>query len=366
MAAAFLPGGSRTELRSVPLPVPGPGQVLLEVRASTICGSDLRAIYREHLGSGPEAYQGVIGGHEPCGRVVAVGEQCLATEVGDRRVVYHISGCGLCAECRRGYRIGCLSAQRAAYGWQRDGGHAEYLLAEEKDLLPLPDALSYLDGACVACGFGTAYEALRRADVSGADTVLIVGLGPVGLAAGMLARALGSPHVIGTDPSADRRAQAESLRAVDRAVTTEELGAQLGEGAHVAVDCSGSGAGQSTALRSVRRWGRVVLVGEGGTLTTDVSAELIHKQITVHGSWVSSVEHMRELLENLDRWGLHPERIVTHPFALEDVEAAYRTADSGIGGKIAIVPVGADGDRAEDGRAEGDRAESSRAAGGLA
>jgi threonine dehydrogenase-like Zn-dependent dehydrogenase len=342
MAAAFLPGGSRTELRSVPLPVPGPGQVLLEVRASTICGSDLRAIYREHLGSGPEAYQGVIGGHEPCGRVVAVGEQCLATEVGDRRVVYHISGCGLCAECRRGYRIGCLSAQRAAYGWQRDGGHAEYLLAEEKDLLPLPDALSYLDGACVACGFGTAYEALRRADVSGADTVLIVGLGPVGLAAGMLARALGSP------------------------VTTEELGAQLGEGAHVAVDCSGSGAGQSTALRSVRRWGRVVLVGEGGTLTTDVSAELIHKQITVHGSWVSSVEHMRELLENLDRWGLHPERIVTHTFALEDVEAAYRTADSGIGGKIAIVPVGADGDRAEDGRAEGDRAESSRAAGGLA
>lgn len=338
MQAAFLPGGSRTELRPVPVPVPGPGQVLLAVKASTICGSDLRAIYREHLGSGPEAYQGVVGGHEPCGQVVAVGADVLDTAVGDRRVVYHISGCGLCEECRRGYPIGCLSEHRAAYGWQRDGGHAEYLLAEEKDLLPLPDSLTYLDGACVACGFGTAYEALRRADVTGADTVLIVGLGPVGLAAGMLARALGSPDVIGTDPSARRRKQALEMDAVDHAVEADDLAERLGEGAQVALDCSGKGAGQSTALRSTRRWGRTVLVGEGGTLTTDVSAELIHKQITLHGSWVTSIHHMRELLENLDRWGLHPDRIVTHRFGLEQVYEAYRTADSAVGGKVAVVP----------------------------
>ena len=181
---------------------------MLEVRASTICGSDLRAIYREHLGEGPEAYQDVIGGHEPCGVVVAVGDGCVDTLVGDRRVVYHISGCGVCEQCRLGYAIGCLSPRRAAYGWQRDGGHAEYLLAEEKDLLHLPDSLSYLDGACVACGFGTAYEPLRRLNVSGADTVLVVGLGPVGLAVGMLAKALGSPLVVGTDPSQSRRDQA--------------------------------------------------------------------------------------------------------------------------------------------------------------
>lgn len=337
MRGAYLPGGSRTELRDVPVPVPGRGQVLLEVRASTICGSDLRAIYREHLGSGAEAYQGVIGGHEPCGQVVAVGEGCLDTEVGDRRVVYHISGCGLCEECRRGYPIGCLSPQRAAYGWQRDGGHAEYLLAEEKDLLALPDSLSYLDGACVACGFGTAYEALRRADVSGADTVLIVGLGPVGLAAGMLATALGAPLVVGTDPSASRREQALALGAVDQAVEGDALADVLPDGAHVAVDCSGSGAGQSSTLRNTRRWGRTVLVGEGGTLTTDVSAELIHRQITLYGSWVTSVQRMRELLENLDRWGMHPGHVVTHTYPLADVDQAYRTADSGVGGKVAIV-----------------------------
>lgn len=342
MRAAYLPGGSTTELRTVDVPRPGYGQVLLRVRASTICGSDLRAIYREHLGSGPEAYQGVVGGHEPCGEIVDVGEGCRDSEVGDRRVVYHISGCGTCAECRRGYPIGCLSEYRAAYGWQRDGGHAEYLLAEEKDLLPLPDSLSYLDGACVACGFGTAYEALRRAEVSGADVVLVTGLGPVGLAVGLLARALGSTLVVGTDPSAQRCAQAADLQAVHHAVPESELATLLGEGAHVAVDCSGSGAGQATALRHTRRWGRAVMVGEGGTLTMDVSQDLIHRQITMHGSWVSSVEHMRELLENLDRWGLHPEVVVTDRFSLEQVDAAYRTADAGSGGKVAIVadPIG--------------------------
>lgn len=340
MRGVYLPGGSRVDIRDVVVPTPGPGQVLLKVRASTICGSDLRAIYREHLGSGPEAYQDVVGGHEPCGEVVEVGPGCLDTKVGDRRVVYHISGCGVCDECRKGYKIGCTSSARRAYGWQRDGGHAEYLLADEEDLLPLPDSLTFLDGACVACGFGTAYEALRRADTNGGDTVLITGLGPVGLAAGLLAQALGATTVVGTDPDPNRRALAAELGAVTAAVTADEIADALPGGAHVAVDCSGSGAGQSTALRNTRRWGRTVLVGEGGTLTTDVSHEIIHKQITVIGSWVSSSYRMSELLQNLDRWGLHPEITVTHRYALDDAEEAYRFADTGVGGKVGIVSDG--------------------------
>ena len=184
MLAAYLPGNSTIRLAEVERPVPGPGQVLLAMKASTICGSDLRAIYREHLGEGPEAYQGVIGGHEPAGQVVEVGPGVHRLGVGARVVVYHISGCGQCDECRRGYQISCTSPRRAAYGWQRDGGHADFLLAEERDLLELPDSLTYLDGACVACGFGTAYEALCRVDLSGRDRLLITGLGPVGLAVG--------------------------------------------------------------------------------------------------------------------------------------------------------------------------------------
>ena len=109
------------------------------MRASTICGSDIRAIYREHPQGDPaEMYQGVVAGHEPAGEVVAVGPGAVRLSVGDRVCVYHISGCGQCDSCVRGYQISCSSPRRAAYGWQRDGGHADLILAEERDCIVLP------------------------------------------------------------------------------------------------------------------------------------------------------------------------------------------------------------------------------------
>jgi threonine dehydrogenase-like Zn-dependent dehydrogenase len=114
MAGVVLPGDSTVSPVTKEVPEPGHGQVLLRMKASSICGSDIRAIYREHLGHGPEAYQGVVAGHEPCGQVVEVGPGCRRLAEGDRVVVYHISGCGLCEECRRGYLIGCTDPSRAA------------------------------------------------------------------------------------------------------------------------------------------------------------------------------------------------------------------------------------------------------------
>jgi len=128
MLAAFLPGNSSVEMRTVPVPSPQHGEVLLRVKASTICGSDIRCIYHEHLGKGPEGYQGVIAGHEPSGQIVEAGPGCRLFKTGDRVIVYHISGCGVCNDCRRGYMISCTSEKyRRAYGWQRDGGMADYM-----------------------------------------------------------------------------------------------------------------------------------------------------------------------------------------------------------------------------------------------
>jgi threonine dehydrogenase-like Zn-dependent dehydrogenase len=339
MRGVYLPGQRRVDIREVDDPTPGRGQVVVAMRASTICGSDLRAIYREHLGTGAEAYCDVVAGHEPCGEIVAVGPACRRFRVGDRVVLYHIAGCGLCHDCRAGYMISCTSPLRAAYGWQRDGGHADFLLAEESTCVALPDELTWVDGACVACGFGTAYQALRRAGVSGRDAVLVVGLGPVGLAAGLLARALGATMVIGADPVASRRELAVALGAVDLAVPAEGeavLEPTGGHGCEVAVDCSGSAAGRSLVLAGARRWGRCVLVGEGGRLEVDASPALIHRQLTVHGSWVTSLGNMEELVELLVRWDLHPEVTVTDRFPLTEAAAAYATADAGAGGKVAI------------------------------
>jgi threonine dehydrogenase-like Zn-dependent dehydrogenase len=343
MAGVVLPGDRTVRQVRVPVPDPGPGQVLLAMKASSICGSDIRAIYREHLGHGAEAYRDVIAGHEPCGQVVAVGPDCRRLAAGDRVAVYHIAGCGVCDECRHGYPIGCTSPYRAAYGWQRDGGHAEFLLAEESTCLPLPDALSYEDGALVSCGFGTAYEALLRLDVSGRDQLLVTGLGPVGLAAAMLGRAMGAGPVIGTDVNPQRLARAVELGLVDHAVPADDDAAARiaeltgGAGCAATIDCSGNAAARELALRSTGTWGRCAFVGEGGRVAFDVSELLIHRQITLYGSWVTSVRHMADLLAHLVRWGIRPDLTVTHRFGLAAADEAYRLADAGTAGKVCLT-----------------------------
>lgn len=343
MQGVILPGQRRVEFKEFEVPAPGHGQVLVRMKASSICGSDLRAIYREHLGKGPEAYQNVIAGHEPSGQIVAVGPGCKRFKEGDRVILYHISGCGVCRDCRDGYMISCTSPLRAAYGWQRNGGHADYLLAEENTCVALPDELSYVDGALVACGFGTAYEALRRVRVNGEDRVLITGMGPVGLAAGLLAKAMGAHQVIGTDVSAARLELAQRLGAIDEGIPSGETALQRVKeltgnlGCEVSVDCSGAPAARLLALQGTRRWGRCAMVGEGNTLSFDVSPYLIHPQITLYGSWVTSLGHMEDLVESLVAWKLRPEITVTDRFPLSAAEDAYKLADAGQSGKVCIV-----------------------------
>lgn len=345
MQAAYLPGNSTVELREAPVPTPGYGEVLVQIQASTICGSDIRCIYHEHLGKGPEGYQGVIAGHEPAGLIVEAGPGCRRFKAGDRVIVYHISGCGLCTDCRRGFMISCTSPiYRRAYGWQRDGGMAPYMLAEEKDLIPLPEPLTYVDGAQVACGFGTVYEGLKKIGISGDDAVLITGLGPVGLAAAALCRKLGAQQIIGIDVAQERLDLAKKLglcdvllaAGPDNVTAVRDLTA--GNGVERAVDCSANAEARATAIRATRKWGRVALIGEGGTLTMNPSPDMIHDQKTIYGSWVTSTWLMEELVERLVRWNLHPQDIVTHRFPLERAGEAYALMASGRCGKIAVCP----------------------------
>ncbi len=343
MKGAYLPGNSTVELRQVPVPEPGHGEVLIRMKASTICGSDIRCIYHEHLGKGPEGYQGVIAGHEPSGQIVKAGPECRRFGEGDRVIVYHISGCGVCNDCRRGYMISCTSVKyRRAYGWQRDGGMADYLLAEEKDLIYLPDELSYADGAQVACGFGTVYEGLQKIGVNGNDSVLITGLGPVGLATAALCRQLGARKIIGIDVIEERMKLARDLRLCDEVLASgADNVAQVrmltaGAGVERAVDCSANDAARATAIRATRKWGKIVFLGEGGRVEFNPSPDIIHDQKTVFGSWVTSTWLMEELVERLVRWNLHPADLVTHRFALDEVGEAYALMASGKCGKVAV------------------------------
>jgi threonine dehydrogenase-like Zn-dependent dehydrogenase len=239
--------------------------------------------------------------------------------------------------------ISCTSQRyRRAYGWQRDGGMAQYLLAEEKDLVLLPDELTFADGAQVACGFGTAYEGLQKIGICGNDTVLITGLGPVGLAAAALSLKLGAQTVIGIDVIPERRALAQALGLCH--VTLEAGPANVdeiraltrGKGVERAVDCSGNHAARATAVRATRKWGRVVFLGEGGTLELNPSPDIIHDQKTLFGSWVTSIWKMEELVERLVQWKLHPSDLITNRFPLKKISDAYSLAASGKCGKVSI------------------------------
>jgi threonine dehydrogenase-like Zn-dependent dehydrogenase len=348
----YLPGDSTAVVRELAVPEPGPGELLVRVGASGICGSDIGYIYRGykgHRGEEGAAYRGVVAGHEPAGTVVAAGPQVRHFGPGDRILAYHIVGCGACHNCRGGWMISCTSPVRAAYGWQRDGGHADYILVNERTAISLPDELSFVDGSLIACGFGTAYEGLHRLGVTGADDVVVVGLGPVGLAAGMIARGMGARRVLGVEPSGTRRAWADGLGLFDATAHPDEAAESLAEltsgvGAQAVIDCSGSQAGRSVAIQSVAEWGRVSLVGEGGNLETEVSDALLHKQVTLYASWVTSVQGMERITADLVRWGLHPEAVVSDRFDLDDAGEAYRLAAGESRGKVVLVP----GHRAQD------------------
>lgn len=344
MKGAFLPGNSTVVFKDIEIPTPGHGQVLVKTKSSTICGSDIRAIYREHLGKGPEAYQNKVAGHEPCGQIVACGPGMKRFKEGDRVILYHISGCGVCNDCRRGYMISCSSEHRAAYGWQRDGGMAEYIMADEKDCVFLPDTLTYTDGAQVACGFGTVYEGLERIGICGNDSVLVVGLGPVGLAALMLAKAMGASKLVAVDTVQERCDIAKKLGLADEVFVSDEnvldkviASTYEGKGFEKTVDCSGHTLGRQLCIRATRQWGKMVMIGEGGTVEFNPSPDIIHDQISIYGSWVTNIWRMEELVERIVRWGIHPEDLVTHRFTLDDAPKAYELMDQGKCGKVAVV-----------------------------
>jgi threonine dehydrogenase-like Zn-dependent dehydrogenase len=339
-------GNRKLELQEFPDPRPGPGEVVVAMRASGMCGSDLH-FYRGSGGAtaslGLGATGAVIAGHEPCGIVAERGAGVADADapIGARIMVHHYKGCGRCEHCRVGWSQLCANGI-VVYGATGHGGHAAYMRVPASTLVPLPDSLSFEEGAAISCGTGTAYGALKRLDISGRDTLVVFGQGPVGLSATMLGRAMGA-RVIAVDVGAERRQLAKELGAdavvdpgaADVVTAVRELTG--GHGADATLDCSGHADARAQAVRSACTWGRVGFVGEGGTVTLDVSKDLLRRQITLIGSWTFSAVGQLECARFVAERRLPLGRLLTHRFALDEAEAAYRLFDTQTTGKGVFV-----------------------------
>jgi propanol-preferring alcohol dehydrogenase len=339
MLGLLFPGDKETELREFDVPEPGLGEVLLEMKASAMCGSDLEYLYKTPKSLrgtpvlGVESYPDIITGHEPCGIVVKKGEGVRYLNVGDRVGVYHISGCGKCKYCKSGWQILCTNNHKT-YGFSRNGGNADYMVTDEKDCVILPDNVSYESGAYCSCGAGTAFQVTKRLGISGLDNVVIFGAGPVGLAATLLASFMGG-RVITVDFNEKRLALAKDHGAVKTINPNKEDVLDVvksfthKEGASVTIDCSASPIARNLALDCAKIWGRVAFVGEGNKTTFDPSPQILHKELTVIGSWVFSIPVMMELVEYISRYDIPLDELITDRFVLQDGDMAFKKFESG-------------------------------------
>jgi threonine dehydrogenase-like Zn-dependent dehydrogenase len=337
--------GDRTlELMSFPDPTPSAGEVVLEIKASGLCGSDLK-FYRAPKSGGLEALGlrassgPLIAGHEPCGVVAALGRDVdpKKFKIGNRVMVHHYHGCGVCPHCRTGWTQMCIEGAEV-YGANGHGAHAPYMKVPASTLVNLPDELSFSTGAAISCGTGTAYGALVRMNVSARDTIAIFGQGPVGQSATQLAVAMGA-RVIAVDISAERVRRAKDFGAAhivdssqrDPVAVIRELSG--GFGVPRSLDTSGAAAGRSAAVRCAAPWGIVCFVGEGGQVTIDVSPEILRKQLTIMGSWTFSTVGQADCARFIADRGLAVDELFTERWSLGQAVDAYKLFDTQTSGK---------------------------------
>src|SRR5712692_5765462 len=313
MRGVVFTGNRQLELRDFPDPTPGPGEVVLEIKASGMCGSDLK-FYRADgnetasLGLGGSGKQ-VIAGHEPCGVIAALGPGVSETEgrVGQRVMNHHYTGCGRCKHCRVGWSQLC-KAGITVFGATGDGAHAKYM------------------------------KVPARIDVPGRDTLAVFGQGPVGLSATLLGVAMGA-RVIAVDIAAERLALAKQFGAdaVINSRGTDPVQAIMdlthGEGAEATMDCTGLPEPRVAAVKSTATWGRMCFVGEGGATSLDVSRDLIRKQLTLMASWTFSSMGQWECARFVADRKIPLARLLTDHFRLDEAVDAYKRFDTQTTGK---------------------------------
>ena len=329
-------GEGEVEVREFPRPEPGPRQVVVEMRAAGLCGSDLHKYHSSREWA--EERNGMISGHEPAGVVAEVGAEFDDLSIGDRVVVYHRTGCGDCAHCRAGNAASC-EVDGGAFGRTQDGSHADYMLTDARYCLPLSDDLSFAVGAQLACTAGTSFSALRKIPAEAGDTLVVFGLGPVGLSGLLLGSAMGY-RAIGVDlhPYRVELAGKVGVGPVVDAQMNDPIKAIRdltdGNGAAGVLECSGNPIARKQAASVAGRGTTVVYVGHSGPEISISFADVLRNDLTIRGNSVYTMASYRDEVEFLLKNPVPLDDIVTHRFRIEKGREAFSLFDSSATGKV--------------------------------
>ena len=318
MKAAIVPAvNSSWEIKDVAQPQPGPNQVLVKMRASGICYTDVH----QTLGHFPGPFPRILG-HEPVGEVVAVAPDVTTRKVGDRVGTAWIqSSCGRCEWCQRGRRMFCPNMK--ATGVDTQGGHAEYMPMNADATYLIPDKVSYEQAAPIYCAGYTVYSGLRWADPQPHERVAVVGIGGLGHLAVQYAKAAGF-QTIAVSHSPDKDEMIRELGADE--VVRDGKGLAAAGGADVILSTSNSAKSMVDSMQGLRPDGRFVAMGADADPISVSLTDLISKRIRIIGSQQNSPEYLYEALDFVAQ-GKVKTMVETYPLA--EAQKAYKRVAEG-------------------------------------
>lgn len=335
-------GQGNMELREAPVPEPKANEVLLEIKAAGICGTDIH-IKHDQFPYWPP----VIMGHEFSGEIVEVGRDIENFELGDRVVAEpHTKACGKCELCRTGNIQIC--EKKRSPGWGINGAFARYLTMPEHLLHKIPESLSFEDAALVEPAANVVQDVLERGQVIANDSVVVIGPGPMGLVALMAAKAAGAGKliIVGTRADEAMRLPIAQEIGVDAVIIADEqdsvaevLKLTDGRGADLVVEASGAASAIASSVGMVRRLGRITQIGLTG-------------KDLIHFPWDAASWKVCTILFNLSTaytcWDrtigliadgkIDAKKIITHVLPLKEWERAFELVETMQGLKVLLVP----------------------------
>ncbi len=346
MRALLLTSPGQFEIRDVPIPEPGPGEVLCKIRAVAICGSDPEIVRGDIAGVWPPYYP-FTPGHEWSGEIIKIGPNVFGFSVGDRVSGEAHNGCGFCRNCLEGKYNLCENYGREEtghrhYGFINRGAYAQYNVYSQKSIKKLPHSVSFQEGALVDTA-GVVLHGMELTGITAGGTVAVIGPGPIGLIAMKYAKLLGSARIIVVGRG-QRLKAAEKLGA-DEVVDFEKCDPvstvrqfEGAAGVDEVFECSGAEGTFAQAVKMVRKGGKVALLG----VPPDKVVEklpykyIVHNEIAIYGSRANPNVSWK-IINDLESRRLILSDLITHTFPLEQFGEALDTFINRRGGAIKVV-----------------------------